>query len=664
MANYVASNTAELLKYIAAAKAGDRILLNAGTYSGVLVQNALKSGTVTITSADPGHPAVLTDLTLKNCSNLALTNVEMATTKDVAFQVLSSSNIVLDRLDVHGTLNGSSSDDVRGMLVRDSSYVTVSNSHFHELTDALTHVNAQYSTFTGNTFDIIRDNGIAGGGSSHLTISNNSFTDFDHVGAIHPDAIQIWTANTTTVATDIAITGNTFTRGKGTAIQGIWISDDVGTLPFQNVTVTNNVIVGAMFNGIVVAGARDATMTGNVVIGATDQASWIGVRNVGSASMSDNIASMFSNVNSSLAGSGDVLTSALSLTDLASISAGYGKVAGAVSAGKVASGKLVTSLLGDVGLIGYVDGPSTNGLSHMFTVVQLDGTPGSDRLAAGAVGSYRLRGLDGNDTLNGGHSGQAILMEGGRGDDTYNVYQACDVVNERPGEGNDTIFSAIDYTLTDNVETLRALASGLTLHGNALGNTLAATAGGDILFGEGGDDTVQGAAGNDVLYGNDGNDRLFGYDGDDSLDGGAGNDVLYGGNGNDRMFGGDGTDTLEGGAGLDTMTGGKGADTFVFRPRDFAPATLAASKDIITDFNASEGDKIGLSAIDANVKTASDDAFTFIGSQAFHGIAGELRYVTEGDGITVYGDTNGDKVPDLGIHLTGLTAITSSSFML
>ena len=60
----------------------------------------------------------------------------------------------------------------------------------------------------------------------------------------------------------------------------------------------------------------------------------------------------------------------------------------------------------------------------------------------------------------------------------------------------------------------------------------------------------------------------------------------------------------------------------MFRPDRFQQRTVAASKDTITDFSATQGDKIALNGIDAKRATTADDAFTFIGSQAFHEVAG------------------------------------------
>ena len=82
---------------------------------------------------------------------------------------------------------------------------------------------------------------------------------------------------------------------------------------------------------------------------------------------------------------------------------------------------------------------------------------------------------------------------------------------------------------------------------------------------------------------------------------------------------------------------------------------------MIVDFNQSEGDRIDLSGIDARPSTTSrNDAFSFIGSSDFHGVAGELRFT----GGTLYADLNGDRVADFEIRLTGVTSLTSVDIIL
>ncbi len=80
---------------------------------------------------------------------------------------------------------------------------------------------------------------------------------------------------------------------------------------------------------------------------------------------------------------------------------------------------------------------------------------------------------------------------------------------------------------------------------------------------------------------------------------------------------------------------------------------------------SAQGDKIDLSAIDANTGVAGNQAFTFIGSGLYTGVAGQLRAVNTGPGVTtVAGDINGDGVSDFHIRLTGNLALVAGDFVL
>lgn len=146
------------------------------------------------------------------------------------------------------------------------------------------------------------------------------------------------------------------------------------------------------------------------------------------------------------------------------------------------------------------------------------------------------------------------------------------------------------------------------------------------------------------LLGTSAADALFGGTGDDVLEGKAGKDVLMGGAGNDRLIGGGGADFL---------VGGSGADMFVFRqPADAAPRK---GGDIIADFSHAEGDRIDLSAIDADATVRGNQAFVLAGDH-FTGHAGELIQTVTDAGLLIQGDVHGDRVADFQILLTGLTA--------
>jgi serralysin len=166
-------------------------------------------------------------------------------------------------------------------------------------------------------------------------------------------------------------------------------------------------------------------------------------------------------------------------------------------------------------------------------------------------------------------------------------------------------------------------------------------------------DEMYGFAGNDVLRGGAGNDYLDGGTGDDGLYGGSGNDMLKGGGGADLLSGNDGKDVLIGGSGADLLFGGTGADSFKYM--SIADSTLL-NPDKIADFSSADGDKIDLSAIDANTLTAANDPFTYVA--AFSGVAGELQFVAG----FVEGDVNGDGVADFRIEV-GVPALLAGDFI-
>ena len=263
---------------------------------------------------------------------------------------------------------------------------------------------------------------------------------------------------------------------------------------------------------------------------------------------------------------------------------------------------------------------------------------GSDQYSvASAPDNDTLYGGSGNDTLSGGNASSDDRLFGGTGDDVYWIYAMADV-EENADEGIDTVWvnHVSNYSLPENVENgyLNDDVDGLALSGNGLAN---------ILAGRNGDDILNGGAGNDTLTG-----------------GGQGADTLIGGAGNDSLSGDTGADTLIGGSGADTLTGGAASDTFQF---GMASDSIAGALDIITDFTSGsikgiDNYTLDLHFIDANTLVGGDQAFTYIGSNAFTHSAGELRAVSGKDGTSyhLYGDVNGDAVADfeLSIHVTGL----------
>ena len=138
--------------------------------------------------------------------------------------------------------------------------------------------------------------------------------------------------------------------------------------------------------------------------------------------------------------------------------------------------------------------------------------------------------------------------------------------------------------------------------------------------GGGGNDTLDGSAADGPMLGRGGagDDRLVGGSGNDVLLGGAGRDTLVGGAGADILDGGTGSDILIGGLGRDVLTGGPGADVFRFLSTDDLPAPHGrVGPETITDFSQAQGDRIDLSAIDADVTAPGNQAFLFANNLEF-----------------------------------------------
>ena len=116
-----------------------------------------------------------------------------------------------------------------------------------------------------------------------------------------------------------------------------------------------------------------------------------------------------------------------------------------------------------------------------------------------------------------------------------------------------------------------------TLDGGDGADRVVGGAGDDQLVGGSGDDSIDGSGGTDTEQGGDGADQVAGGAGIDTISGGEGDDTLRGadssgvgadgadtisgGGGTDRISGDDGNDTLDGGSGPDLLSGGLGKDT-------------------------------------------------------------------------------------------------------
>jgi Ca2+-binding RTX toxin-like protein len=149
------------------------------------------------------------------------------------------------------------------------------------------------------------------------------------------------------------------------------------------------------------------------------------------------------------------------------------------------------------------------------------------------------------------------------------------------------------------------------------------------------------------------------------LTGNSASNRLSGNAGADKLLGGLGNDTLIGGIGKDNLTGGAGADKFKFNSIA-ETGKKATTRDTISDFKHSQGDKIDLSAIDADTVVAGNNAFTSLTvGNAFSGsFANRSDLYFDKTAHILYGNNDADATADFSILLSGVTTLSKTDFVL
>ena len=252
-------------------------------------------------------------------------------------------------------------------------------------------------------------------------------------------------------------------------------------------------------------------------------------------------------------------------------------------------------------------------------------------------GSFRVTGGLGVDRFTGGNGSDVFYF--GPGVTGAGTFGASDVVDGGAGAARDQLALRGDYALTFGAAQLVSIESLLLQSGRdvpqntdfdyAITMIDANLVGGRMTV-----DTAQLRATESVNFNggaeDDGSFRIFG---------GAGGDTFAG-----SQLG----DSIEGQGGADTLIGNGGNDSFVYRN---AAHSTASAQDRILDFTL--GDLIDVGGIDAQ-PGGGNDAFSFIGSNAFTNQAGQLRVEqtqTAGTWL-VQGDVDGNGSADLQLLVT------------
>ncbi len=252
---------------IKAAKPGDVIILGEGDY-GTAYLNAMKFAEPGVrVEAKPGANVVFESLTLQGSEGIEVRGVEIAIQKSLfGVKVQDSARIRLSGLKIHA-LNKS---ELNAAMVRDSHDVGITDSDVRDVGTGISFVDSEHVKIAGNQFDNVQSDAIHGAGS-YIEVVGNRASNFHPAEGDHPDFIQFWAAKSG-VTTGNVIKNNTFERGSGAVVQGIFIEDN------QNITITGNAMAGSMYNGISLSVVKGALVEDNFVQGFNDMDSRIVTR--------------------------------------------------------------------------------------------------------------------------------------------------------------------------------------------------------------------------------------------------------------------------------------------------------------------------------------------------------------------------------------------------
>ena len=185
--------------------------------------------------------------------------------------ILSSSGLRI----VNGTIKGPFVRNSHGIAIRDSRDVEVNGVTVTDAAAGITMMRSQDVTIANNTIRRMLSDGIMIAGSQRVKIRNNSCSEFFPTPKVwsptaqllrdgdHPDCIQAWSIRGLPPTSDVEVVGN---RGDGN-FQGIFFGnttingvDDGG---YDRVTITDNDMRIAWYNGIHLTDGRDARITRN-----------------------------------------------------------------------------------------------------------------------------------------------------------------------------------------------------------------------------------------------------------------------------------------------------------------------------------------------------------------------------------------------------------------
>jgi Right handed beta helix region/PKD domain/Concanavalin A-like lectin/glucanases superfamily len=292
------SNATQLLNAMTHATGGEKIVLQSGDYGNLTLTAgrdifAHFSSAITITSADPGHPAVFAGMNISGLSNVTFDHVKFdykATTGALGsvapFKINNCSNVTISNSEFDGDKasgRGPLSDGYgtgHGLTITGGSNIALTNNEIHDFSRGVIVSKVNGVTVSGNDLHGMSSDGLDFAQVTNVTIDSNHIHDFvrSPLSVAHPDMIQFWTAGTTSPSTNIKITNNFLDIGAGDETQSIFMRNEMvdayhagQNMFYKNVEISNNIIRNADSHGISVGETNGLKIDNNTLLQSITQ---------------------------------------------------------------------------------------------------------------------------------------------------------------------------------------------------------------------------------------------------------------------------------------------------------------------------------------------------------------------------------------------------------
>jgi hypothetical protein len=261
--------TAQTLEsLIAATRPGKTLVLPPGFKGGGLVRSVAKSPPILVTG---DRSVVLTDVKLQGASGIVFDGLEFASSGGAGFALAftaGSNDSGVRNCRVHGPTVGAGN----GIQFYGSTGGFVESCEIHDLSGGVIVFQAPRTTVTRNRIHAFSVDGFQAAASSDLRVCGNEFYDSFPAKGAHNDAMQVFTLNTTAPTKNLTFCDNVVRRGAGSVMQGVFLGNEQ-KIPYENVSITGNLLIGTMYNGIALHLATGSTVSRNTVVGYSDMVS-------------------------------------------------------------------------------------------------------------------------------------------------------------------------------------------------------------------------------------------------------------------------------------------------------------------------------------------------------------------------------------------------------